>query len=653
MALAGEEQLTAALTTDGLKEAIQKAQRCLMDLQKPSGDWCGELEGDSILESEYILLMHSIGKGRAPLTLKVAAYLRKIQTPGGGWQSYPGGPDDVSSTVKAYFALKLAGDSPDAPHMRHARESALRLGGVCATNTFTKIYLALFGQYEWQHVPAIPPEIVLLPRWFYFNIYAMSSWSRTILVPLAVIWHHRPYYVTPPDCRIDELFVGGRENADPALRTSYPFPSWKHVFLLVDRGLKFLDQLPIKPWRRRALQVAERWIKDRFRKSAGLGAIFPPIVNSVWALLCLGYNLESAEVQGQLRELYALVIEEEDDARVQPCTSPVWDTALSCIALEESGLAPVGPAFEAAYDWLVEHEVTEPGDWRIQKPNLQPGGWYFEYANEFYPDIDDTAMVLIALARRGPKGPMEQRALDWLMGMECTGGGWASFDADNDRSLLCEFPFADHNAMIDPPTADITGRMLEMLSAYGYNERNAPVQRAIQFLRNEQEPDGSWFGRWGVNYIYGTWQVLKGLSSIGVHRDDPMVAQGVKWLLSVQNPDGGWGEGCNSYDDPEQRGRGESTASQTAWALMGLVAAGQANNSAVELGVEFLLKSQNMDGDWTEDHFTGTGFPRVFYLKYHLYRLYFPLFALGMYMRAIRGGNQALHQAGRKLTLVN
>ena len=632
MALASEEQPCAVLRMDDIQHAISNAQNCLLGLQRPSGEWCGELEGDSILESEFILLIHSIDKTHAPLTLKVANYLRKTQTSEGGWSMYPGAPNDVSATVKAYFALKLVGDNPDAPHMKLAREAALRLGGVYATNSFTKIYLALFGQYPWEHVPAIPPEITLLPATFYFNIYAMSSWSRTILVPLSIIWAYRPRFSTPENCGIEELFVGGRDHADLRLRTDYPFPSWKHFFLLVDRLLKWLDSLPVKPWRRRALDTAERWMKERLRKSSGLGAIFPPIVNSVWALVCRGYSLTSPEVRDQLAELRALVLEDEEDARMQPCTSPVWDTALACIALDESGMPHAHPARRRGIRWIAEHEVRDPGDWQVSRPDLRPGGWYFEYANEYYPDVDDTAMVLMALSRQGADTEdAERRALDWVMGMQCRDGGWASFDADNDRNLLCEFPFADHNAMIDPPTADITGRVLEMLSVYGYNERSAPVAKAVRFLREQQETDGSWFGRWGVNYIYGTWQVIKGLTAVGVSHADPAVRAGVRWLLSVQNQDGGWGEGCESYHDPATKGSGLSTASQTAWAVMGLIAAGKGAHSAAEAGIEYLLRSQRADGNWDEDAYTGTGFPKVFYLKYHMYRLYFPLFALGMY----------------------
>ncbi|MCA1594931.1 MAG: squalene--hopene cyclase [Chloroflexi bacterium] len=642
-----EDQDSTIATAASIKKAVKVARACLLGMQRPTGYWCGELEGDSILESEYILLMYSLGRHRDPLTQKVAAYLRKRQTPRGGWCPYPGAPDDVSASIKAYFALKLSGDSPDDPHMRMARDVILRLGGVPAANSFTKIYLALFGQFHWNDVPAIPPEIILLPPWLYFNIYAMSSWSRTILVPLSIVWAHRPHFSTPGGLGIDELFPGGRANADCSLQTHAPFPSWRHFFLMVDRGLKVLNALPVKPWRARALAAAESWVIDHFNGSDGLGAIFPPIVNSVWALLCRGYALDSPEVESQLRELYQLVIEESGDARVQPCTSPVWDTALACIALDETSVIEgvndgggslfAEPAINAATDWLVEREVKSPGDWKVTRPNLEPGGWYFEFANEFYPDIDDTAMVLIALQRAG-RGSEEvsQRAIRWVLGMQCRSGGWASFDVDNDRGLLCEFPFADHNAMIDPPTADITGRVLEMLGAQGYNERSEAVRRAVLFLRREQEADGSWFGRWGVNYIYGTWQVIKGLIAVGVDPGDTAIRRGVRWLTDAQNADGGWGETCDSYEKDGVRRHGPSMPSQTAWALMALIAAGEHRRTAVHRGIEYLLRTQQPDGNWAESNYTGTGFPRVFYLKYHLYRLYFPLFALGMFARASR-----------------
>jgi squalene-hopene/tetraprenyl-beta-curcumene cyclase len=515
-----------------------------------------------------------------------------------------------------------------------ARDAILAHGGVTACNTFTKIYLAIFGQYDWDGTPVVPPELALLPGWFYLNLYEVSSWSRTIIVPLAIVSAFRPYCPLPVN--IDELFIGGRHGSHLRLQFARTPFCWRNFFLGIDRCLHFFEERKILPWRKQALKLCEQWMVARFRKSGGLGAIFPPIVNALMAMRCLGYADDHPEVVRARGELEGLRIEEGESLHLQPCLSPVWDTALATVALSEGGLSHDHPALQRAAEWLLSKEVRHPGDWCVKNRDVEPSGWYFEFRNEYYPDVDDTAAVLMALRRvRLPgKEAAVRRGIAWVLAMQGRDGGWASFDRDNDRMLFSQVPFADHNAMLDPSTADITGRVLEMLGSYGYDRTHAAVRAAIAFLLQEQEPDGAWYGRWGVNYIYGTWQVMKGLRAVGEEIDAPHIRRAAAWLASKQNPDGGWGESCATYDDPSLRGTGPSTPSQTAWALMGLIAAGDADSEPVRRGIDYLCDTQRDDGNWDEPYFTGTGFPRVFYLRYHLYRLYFPIFALGMYARA-------------------
>ncbi len=629
-----------------LGRALERAREHLLALQQEDGHWCGELEGDAILESEYILALHYLGRGGEERVRKAARHLRRLQTTSGGWTIFPGGAPEVSCTVKAYFALKLVGDDPGAPHMRRARHTIRELGGLDACNSFTKLYLSVFGQYDWEQAPAVPPEIVLLPRWFPFNIYEMSSWSRAIVVPLSIIWATKPHRAVPEHAAIGELRTGARREAfHPAVGAGRG-RIWASFFRAVDRGIKLLERLRLLPLRRLALRRAERWILERLPESDGLGAIFPPIVNTLMALDCLGYDLENPVFRSQVRELEKLEIEEGDTLRVQPCKSPVWDTALALSALAEAVLPPEHAALRAAALWLLEREVRRPGDWRVKAPRAPVGGWYFEYANEFYPDCDDTAQVLTGLAQidlppaeREREREVSGRALEWLLAMQNRDGGWSSFDRDCDRTFLTYIPFADHNAMIDPSTVDITSRVLEALSLRGFDSSSPAVRRAVRFVLDEQEPDGSWFGRWGCNYIYGTWLALRGLTAAG---EDPAADWGrraVGWLRRHQNLDGGWGELPTSYDDPAQRGRGPSTAAQTAWALLGLFAARDFESESVRRGVRYLLDSQREDGSWQDAHWTGTGFPKVFYLCYHYYALYFPLWALATYHRRLERSN--------------
>ncbi|HXG09243.1 MAG TPA: squalene--hopene cyclase [Gemmataceae bacterium] len=658
-----------------LHAALARARRCLLARQAPDGHWVGELQGDTILESEYILLMAFLGREDSEPVRKAARYLLEQQLPDGGWNNYPGGPADLSVTVKAYFALKLAGHDPDASYMRRARDVVRQLGGAARCNSYTRFYLALLGQFPYANCPAVLPEMVLLPRWSYINIYAMSSWTRTIVVPLSIFYAYKPVRVLPPEKGIRELFLR------PPETPLWPHPptrrwlTWTNFFLVLDQVCKgvesqlsacdgrprrpFLDRLR-RPWsvvldavRRRALKRAEQWMLERFEDSDGLGAIFPPIIYTIIALRCLGYDDNSPEMRWAQKQLDALMLEEDDTLRLQPCFSPVWDTALAVNALTDAGVPGQHPAIRAAARWLIERQVRRRGDWSITNPHLEPGGWCFEYRNGFYPDIDDTAMVLMALAKSGhamtPEGrPAVERGLRWLLGMQNSDGGWAAFDRDINREVLTHVPFADHNAMLDPSCPDITARVLEALGHFGYRVGHPQVERGLAHLRRTQERFGAWKGRWGVNYLYGTWQVLTGLASVGFDLGDPMVRRAVAWLKQVQQPGGGWGETCRSYDDPSLAGQGTPTASQTAWALLGLLAAGEADSDAVQDGIDYLLSTQQPDGSWHEEEFTGTGFPRVFYLKYHLYSLYFPLMALARYEAAIRGQGSGVRVRDRE-----
>jgi len=620
------------------RRAVERAQAYLLGIQAPDGHWCGELEGDTILESEYVLLLHFLGRGGEPRAQKAAEYLRRKQLEGGGWAIYPGGPAEVSASIKAYFVLKLLGDDPNAAHMIKARRAILDLGGIEAANSFTKIYLAIFGQYPWERCPAVPPEMILLPRWFLFNIYEMSSWSRAIVVPLSILWAHRPYCPVPERASIAELYREGADvlpvNAPRTLKGKL----WRAFFAFADSCMKEAEKLPVRPWRQRALRASEQWMLARLRKSDGLGAIFPPIVNAILAFRCLGYPVDHPVVQSLLRELEKLEIEDGDTLRVQPCFSPVWDTALALNALAESGLPEDHPALLRAARWLLDREVRERGDWAIHAKRAEPGGWYFEYANEFYPDCDDTAQVLTALSRVRFPDPAEEerkraamdRGVRWLLAMQNRDGGWASFDRGCDTEAFTYIPFADHNAMIDPSSEDITGRVLETLHVLGLG-RHPAARRAVRFLLRKQLPDGTWYGRWGCNYIYGTWLALWGLTREALGPQDGAIGRAASWLRARQNPDGGFGESPRSYDEPETKGIGPSTAAQTAWALLGLLAAGERDSDTVRRAVRYLASTQRPDGSWQDDPWTATGFPRVFYLRYHLYATYFPLLALAQY----------------------
>jgi squalene-hopene/tetraprenyl-beta-curcumene cyclase len=637
--------------------SILRSSERLLAQQHPDGYWCGELEADSMLEADYIFLHTLLESGDQGRLNRAFTEMMRYQNEDGSWSIYPGGPGNISLSVKCYFSAKLMGVKADDPRLTRCREWILANGGVVACNTFTKMYLCGLGQYDYDAVPAIPPEIVLFPNWFYFNIYEISSWSRSILVPLAIIYAKKPFKKIPAEQGIDELFVGGRENSSLRLHFDRKsILSWRNFFLILDRIIHWSEAVHIRPLRKLALKRAEKWMLERFELTDGLGAIYPAMMNAIIALRCLGYSEDDPQVIRARDEFEKLGIEQAPTAdlpeptfRMQPCASPVWDTAQVVYALGEAGVPRNDPRMIKAADWLLSKEVRHKGDWAVKVPKTDPGGWYFEFNNEFYPDTDDTGQVLLALSkvdnpREGYQHQVAQRAIDWEFAMQCRNGGWGSFDKDNTKMIFQYIPFADHNAMLDPPTVDITGRILEMLAAYGFTRDDKRVERAIQFILREQESDGSWFGRWGVNYLYGTFLVLRGLEAIGFDQHEPQVQQAAEWIRMVQNADGGWGESCGSYDDPNTRGVGPSTPSQTAWAILGLLAAGDDRSDSIAKGVRWLLTRQQSNGGWDESIgsgitrqalYTGTGFPRVFYLAYHMYRDYFPLLALTTYKRAM------------------
>jgi squalene-hopene/tetraprenyl-beta-curcumene cyclase len=631
--------LETSPTEPEVATAVRAARDYLLGIQREDGHWCGELEGDTILESEYILTFHFLGRA-GEKTRKAAAYIREKQLADGGWATYPGGPAEVSASVKAYFALKLEGEDPRAPHMQRARRTIESLGGIEACNSFTKIYLAIFGQYPWDRCPAVPPELVLLPDSFPLSIYRMSSWSRAIVVPLSIIWAKRPFFRVPEGAGIGELEAA----AAPPCRRKPRSPRerfWRAIFSGLDAVLKGAERSPWKPLRERALRRAAAWTEERLAESDGLGAIFPPIVNTIFALRALGIPAGDPRVLSQVRELERLEIEENGTLRVQPCFSAVWDTALALHALLESGSTAADERVLSGARWLLDREVNVEGDWARRVRGTPPGGWFFEYRNAFYPDTDDTAEVLAALARVRFGDPGEERrrrdalsrALHWQLAMQNADGGWAAFDRGCDHDVLTFVPFADHNAMIDPSCEDITGRTLDALGRLEVPPGDPAVRRAVAYLKQRRQPDGTWYGRWGCNYLYGTWLALRGLRRAGEPPNGRVFREAAEWVESRQNDDGGWGELPLSYEDPAAKGRGPSTPSQTAWALLALFCAGTFDGDAVRRGVEYLLQRQREDGSWEDAFWTGTGFPEVFYLKYHLYATFFPVWALATYER--------------------
>ena len=627
-----------------LDSAIEAARSALLGLQHDAGHWVFELEADCTIPAEYILMMHFLDEIDAALQAKIAVYLRAHQADHDGWPLYYGGEFNISCSVKVYYALKLAGDSPEAPHMARARRAILEHGGASHCNVFTRIALAMFGQVPWRAVPYIPVEIMLLPRWFPFHLDKVAYWSRTVMVPLFILCSHRARASNPLGIGIRELFVTPPEQE----RHYFHLPPDRagllaKALLLLDRIVRHIDPLIPKAMRERATRRAEEWFQARLNGEDGLGAIFPAMVNALEAMVLRGVPADDPRRVTAKRALEKLLVIGESSAYCQPCVSPIWDSALAALALQDEGSAAAAASADRALEWIRPLQLLDnPGDWRVQRPTLRGGGWAFQYRNDYYPDLDDTAVIAWAMCQASEparwSGPL-QRALDWLVGMQSENGGFAAFDAENTHYHLNHIPFADHGALLDPPTSDVTARVVTALAKAGRPQDRAALARAIGFLRNEQCADGSWFGRWGTNYIYGTWSVLMGFASAGIGPDDEAVQRAIGWLEARQNIDGGWGESNDTYLRAPRPG--EHTASNpyhTAWALLGLLAAGAGRSDAVRGGIEYLRRTQRPDGLWGDPTFTAPGFPRVFYLKYYGYCAYFPLWALAAYRKFLGAG---------------
>jgi len=620
-----------------LDEAIERSCDNFIREQFPDGYWWYELESNVTITAEYMMLLRFLDMVDKERESKMANYLLQKQTAEGFWSIYFGGPGDLSTTIEAYFALKLAGYAEGHPCLAKARAFVLANGGILKARVFTKIFLALFGEFSWLGVPSMPVELMLLPDWAYFNPYELSSWSRSTIIPLSVVMAKRPVCAVPPSKRVQELYLRPPRLADYTITRENGLSTWKNLFIGLDHLIKLYEANPVRPLKQKAMNRAKQWILDHQEQSGDWGGIQPAMLNSILALHCLGYDKEDPVVKKGLNALANFALEGKDTLVLQSCISPVWDTALALKALQDADVPKDHPSLVKAAEWLVDREVRIPGDWKIKSPGLQPGGWAFEFNNDWYPDVDDSAVVMMAIKDVAVGTPLRKqnaigRGISWCLGMQSRNGGWGAFDKDNTKYLLNKIPFADLEALIDPPTADLTARMLELLGTFGCSGKSdSAAVRALQFIRDNQEADGSWWGRWGVNYIYGTWSVLSGLAAIGEDMRQPWIQKAVIWLVEHQNPDGGWGETCESYSNPALAGIGESTASQTGWALLALMAANMTDSGAVGKGIEYLLDTQNPDGTWEEGAYTGTGFPKYFMIKYHIYRNCFPLMALGKY----------------------
>jgi squalene-hopene/tetraprenyl-beta-curcumene cyclase len=631
-----------------LDERIAAATRALLERQQGDGHWVFELEPDATIPAEYVLLRHYLAEPvEAALEAKIAVYLRRIQGRHDGWPLVHDGDFDMSASVKAYYALKIIGDAVDADHMQRAREAIRARGGAARANVFTRALLALFDITSWRSVPAMPVEIMLLPRWFPFHLDKISYWSRTVIVPLLVLIARKPKARNPKGVRVDELFLQPPGSLGLAPKAPHQKLAWFLFFRAVDVLVRAIEPLFPRRSRERAIARAVAWVGERLNGEDGLGAIYPAMANSVMMYDVLGYPEQHPQRAIARRSIDRLLAVNDTEAYCQPCVSPVWDTALTCHALLETGDARAVAQARKGLDWLKPKQILDVvGDWAAQRPDLRPGGWAFQYNNAHYPDVDDTAVVAMAMDRvQGAQGDTQfsepiARAREWIVGMQSQNGGWGAFDADNNWDYLNHIPFADHGALLDPPTEDVTARCLSMLAQLGETPATSPpVERAVAYLRELQRPDGSWFGRWGMNYIYGTWSVLCALNAAGIDRAAPEMRKAVAWLAAIQNPDGGWGEDATSYAlDYRGYQAAPSTASQTAWALLAFMAAGDFDHPAVAPGVEHLARTQDADGLWSEPHHTGVGFPRIFYLRYHGYAKFFPLWALARY-RNLRNAN--------------
>ncbi len=650
-----------------MENTIHKAQRYMLSIQHEDGFWWGELESNPTMEAEYLMLTYILGAEDKERWRKIVNYISGRQQEDGSWAQYYEAPGNLSTSVECYTALKLAGVSTDSDSMIKAREFILSRGGVPEVRIFTKIWLALLGQYDWKGVPAMPPELIFLPTWFPFNIYEFSSWARAPIVPMTIILTEKPVKAVPDWASIDELYPVPREKVDFSMPRPKPIRSWRSFFYGADRLLRFYEKAPIKPGRSWAKQMAAQWIISRQEADGSWGGIQPPWVYSLIALNHLGYPVDHPAMKTGLQGFESFAIEDGDTWRVQACVSPVWDTCLALIGMLESGVPSDDSAMQDSTRWLLEKQILHGGDWQVKAPDTPPGGWAFEFANNNYPDIDDVAEVLIALNMARLPGEEDHRrteasvrGVSWLLGVQSKNGGWAAFDKDNDHTYLSNIPFADFGESLDPASVDVTAHVVEALGKLGYDQTFEPIANAFRYIRDEQEEDGPWFGRWGVNYIYGTGAVLPALEAIGEDMDQPYIRRAVDWIKVHQNADGGWGESCGSYVDPSLQGVGPSTASQTAWALLALMAAGEGDYPATLRGIEYLWRTQQVDGSWDEPYFTGTGFPGYgvgqrpkkmpspgdpayqdldmgagFMINYYLYRNYWPLTALGRFKRNI------------------
>ncbi|MDH3691252.1 MAG: squalene--hopene cyclase [Gammaproteobacteria bacterium] len=621
---------------DSLDKGIERAHSALLEQQHEDGYWCFELEADCTIPSEYVLMMHFMDEVDETLQKKIGVYLRSKQAEHGGWSLYPGGDLDISGSVKIYYALKLIGDSPTEPHMAKARDAILARGGAARSNVFTRFLLAMFEQVPWRAVPFVPTEIVLLPKWFPFHLSKVSYWSRTVMVPLSILCTLRAKAKNPRRIGVPELFSVPAEEE----RNYFPIRSkLNRVILALERLGRTLERFTPKKVREKSLKQAEQWTLERLNGSDGIGGIFPAMVNAYEALTLLGYSKDDLRIKNCQSALHNLLVEQEDWAYCQPCQSPAWDTPLTCLTLHETNAGRPTNSTINALTWMQGRQILdEPGDWRAARPELKGGGWAFQFRNSHYPDLDDTAIAAWAMCQTGDPRFQEsiRRAADWICGMQSSNGGFAAFDVDNCYYYLNEIPFADHGALLDPPTADVSARCLALLALVDPTGYRDACQRCLQYLKNQQEDNGSWFGRWGTNYIYGTWSVLSGLEVAGEDSRQPYIQSARAWLLSVQRSDGGWGEGNDTYFLPEKAGDGPtSTSFQTAWAMLGLMASGLRDHQALATGNQYLLRMQGADGLWHDTEFTSPGFPRVFYLRYHGYHKYFPLWALARYRNCL------------------